>query len=365
MKYIEKLLFILAFFSITSASMILFSEEIISESEKKSAENHNINEEKGIDINLSSNYASMIVYSKEIDEAIDKYFEIIKGNPQYEEEQQRIIEFDTENITSDKEETIETPPKKEEKESFIKKHQVKEGESLWRIAQKYDIPVYTIVSANPGVSNKAIQPGDIIEVPESKGIFYKVKNGDSLSKISHNYKLNEKEIITANSLLNSKILIGQKIFLPDAKPLPRKHYVDSLMFRWPLAVRGRLTSGYGWRKHPVSKKRHFHTGLDIAAAQGSNIVAASSGVVIFSGNGGSYGNMVILRHKNGYFSVYAHASKLLVNKGQYVKLGKVIAKVGKSGYTTGAHLHFEVKKYKKNINPHNAFNIKIKKPVYM
>jgi len=81
------------------------------------------------------------------------------------------------------------------------------------------------------------------------------------------------------------------------------------------------------------------------------IHAAADGVVAFSGDGGSYGNMVILRHKNGLFTVYGHASKLLVKKGKYVKRGQKIALVGSTGASTGAHLHFEVKSTEKHVNP--------------
>ncbi|MBQ7075859.1 MAG: peptidoglycan DD-metalloendopeptidase family protein, partial [Clostridia bacterium] len=100
---------------------------------------------------------------------------------------------------------------------------------------------------------------------------------------------------------------------------------------------GSLSSRYGTRWN------RQHQGIDIAASTGTNIVAADDGVVEFSGWEGGYGNLVKLSHGNGYTTYYGHCSKLLVNKGQVVEKGQVIAKVGSTGRSTGPHLHFEVR----------------------
>ena len=118
---------------------------------------------------------------------------------------------------------------------------------------------------------------------------------------------------------------------------------------WP--TKGRVSSEFGWRVHPILKKRKYHTGIDIAAGSGNPIVAADSGVVIFSGLNGGYGKVIILDHGAGISTVYAHCSVLLVKQGEMVVKGNLIAKVGSTGFSTGPHLHFEVRKNGTPINP--------------
>ncbi len=104
---------------------------------------------------------------------------------------------------------------------------------------------------------------------------------------------------------------------------------------WP--AQGVFTSGYGWRWG------RMHRGIDIAAPVGTPIFAAADGEVIFSGwNSGGYGNLVRIRHPDGSVTLYAHNSKLLVRRGQYVNQGQQIAKMGSTGFSTGPHLHFEI-----------------------
>jgi murein DD-endopeptidase MepM/ murein hydrolase activator NlpD len=111
---------------------------------------------------------------------------------------------------------------------------------------------------------------------------------------------------------------------------------------WP--VRGRISSQFGYRFHPVLKKNKYHSGIDIASPRGTPILAADSGIVIFSGYNGGYGKMLTIDHGIGYSTVYGHASALLVGYGQKVTKGQKIALVGSTGLSTGPHLHFEVRK---------------------
>jgi murein DD-endopeptidase MepM/ murein hydrolase activator NlpD len=110
---------------------------------------------------------------------------------------------------------------------------------------------------------------------------------------------------------------------------------------WP--VNGEVTSGFGYRMHPIFHVRKMHTGVDISAGMGTPIKAAAAGTVIFAGWRGGYGQAVIISHGNGLATLYAHQSKLLVSVGDKVKRGEVIGKVGSTGYSTGPHLHFEVR----------------------
>lgn len=120
---------------------------------------------------------------------------------------------------------------------------------------------------------------------------------------------------------------------------------------WPVPSSTRITSPYGYRIHPILKTKKLHTGIDIGASSGSSVIAFNSGTVIFSGYNGGYGNTVIIDHGGKISTLYAHNSKLLVNKGDKVEKGQVIAKIGSTGLSTGPHLHFEVRVNGKHTNP--------------
>ncbi len=113
-------------------------------------------------------------------------------------------------------------------------------------------------------------------------------------------------------------------------------------FCWPAPSYTRISSPYGYRIHPIFKTKKFHSGVDLAAPGGTNILAATDGTVKMAGWNGGYGNCVVIDHGGGISTLYGHASRLLVTKGQKVKRGEVIAKVGTTGNSTGNHLHFEV-----------------------
>lgn len=116
-------------------------------------------------------------------------------------------------------------------------------------------------------------------------------------------------------------------------------------------VNGRLTSGFGRRRHPILGTSRFHAGVDFGASQGTTIRAADSGKVIFSGWYGGYGRAVVIDHGGGITTLYAHASRLYVNVGQAVSQGQAIAAVGSTGLSTGPHLHFEVRQNGNPVNP--------------
>jgi len=111
------------------------------------------------------------------------------------------------------------------------------------------------------------------------------------------------------------------------------------------------SSPFGWRIHPILGYRRFHAGLDFAASYGSTIRAADSGTVIFAGWYGGYGRAVIINHGHGITTLYGHTSELYVSEGQTVERGQAIAAVGSSGFSTGPHLHFEVRRDGTPVDP--------------
>lgn len=120
-------------------------------------------------------------------------------------------------------------------------------------------------------------------------------------------------------------------------------------FDWP--VRGVISSPYGYRIHPILKRKILHSGIDIASPNGTPVKAPEAGECIYNGWLRGYGRVVVLDHGKGYSTLYAHLSASLVKEGQVVKSGAVIARVGKTGNTTGYHLHFEVRQYGTPVNP--------------
>ena len=118
-----------------------------------------------------------------------------------------------------------------------------------------------------------------------------------------------------------------------------------------LPVAGRPSSGYGLRTDPIHGGSVNHPGFDLAAASGTEVAAAARGTVVHAGPAGTYGNLVTLRHDNGFETRYAHLSEVAVHVGDVVEAGADLGKVGTTGYSTGPHLHFEVRHDGQPIDP--------------
>lgn len=246
------------------------------------------------------------------------------------------------------------------------------GDSLWTIASSQKLEIDTLFGCNDLKNPDRLKPGMTLRIPNQDGIFYTIKKGDALGKIASNYGIPLDRIRKANDKdVLSPLIPGKEIFLPGARPeavsepaakksrssrtssSAKKNSVtistSSRSYRWPVV--GRINSPFGWRRHPVTRRRDFHTGIDIKAPRGRAITASKSGVVEYSGWMGGYGRVLVIRHGDGYSTLYAHCSSLSVRKGQSVSQGQTVAHVGTTGRTTGPHLHFEIRKGKSPVNP--------------
>jgi murein DD-endopeptidase MepM/ murein hydrolase activator NlpD len=118
----------------------------------------------------------------------------------------------------------------------------------------------------------------------------------------------------------------------------------------------RMASGYGYRYHPILKYRKFHAGMDFSAKVGTPIYATGDGKVIKVIRSSSYGKYIVIDHGFGYETLYAHLNEFKVKKGDKVKRGEIIGLVGNTGMSSGPHLHYEVHKNGKVVNPVNFYH---------
>ncbi len=226
----------------------------------------------------------------------------------------------------------------------IQEYRVKTGDSLWTIASKHKIDIDTLIGANDISNMNRIKPGELIKILPVKGILYKIGPGENLSSISNRFEISIQKIVKANQINDpDQVEPGKMLILPNAKP--EFGYRDRLEKLFIKPIFARLSSSFGrrWGK--------MHEGIDFSAPIGTSVKAAGDGRVIYSGWARGYGETVIIEHQKGLKTLYAHNSKLLVNIGEWVNRGKLIAKSGNTGTTTGPNLHFEVQVNGRPVNP--------------
>jgi lipoprotein NlpD len=202
--------------------------------------------------------------------------------------------------------------------------------------------------------------------PDLVGVVHVVRQGETIYRIARTYGVPARELMEVNDVRDARQLeVGAELFIPGAtvmrevpplgagepaepevaplEPSPDRKGAGRAAFRWP--VHGVLYSRYGIRQG------QRHDGIDIAAPEGTDVTAAAAGSVIYAGEQTGYGSIVILKHASGLLTLYAHASAILVRHGDRVEAGQAIARVGRSGRTTGPHLHFEVREGTRPRNP--------------
>jgi len=212
-----------------------------------------------------------------------------------------------------------------------------------------------ILAVLPGCATTSTQTVTTraLPAPYQQGVYHTVLKGETLWRIAKAYNTDISKIIHANRIPDaSDIDVGQKVLIPGVKktiyinqstPVPAK---SKKGYIWPL--RGKIISYYGSKIDGIKNK-----GIDIKAKKGHPIVASRSGKVVFCDSKvKGMGKVIILEHKNGYSTLYAHNSENLVDCGEYVVQNQVIAKAGDTGRATMPSLHFEIRKGHKPKNPY-------------
>lgn len=278
---------------------------------------------------------------------------------------------------------------------------VQPGDTVYALSRRYGVPLREIIELNNLSAPYLLSPGQVIALPGPRE--YRVRSGDTVSEIAHAHGVNMSTLARANGLKPPYLIrVGQVLRLPGAParaggqpsvkvqtqtdtrtasgpPLPKprpgqntsapKTTVSTVMtaqpkpkgrsavrkytppprsgrnFVWP--VRGRILSSFGGKEGGL-----YNDGINISAKKGTPIKAAENGVVAYSGNElRGFGNLLLIKHADGWTTAYAHASKFNVRRGDRVKRGQVIGSVGDTGNVTSAQLHFEIRRGQKAVNP--------------
>lgn len=202
---------------------------------------------------------------------------------------------------------------------------------------------------------------------ERKGVYHVVERHQTLYRICKTYGVDIKEVASLNGITDhGKIQAGQRVFIPGAKKVLKVEIVlddvvaelgekgkekerpqtahKKIDFIWP--VEGKFGDGF------EDSERKRHQGIDITSPLGTPVKASNGGTVIYSGNTiKGYGNLIIVRHSEEFVSVYAHNQVNLVEEGVSVEKEQIIGKVGQTGRATGPHLHFEIRRNNKAVDP--------------
>ena len=221
------------------------------------------------------------------------------------------------------------------------RYQVGAGDTLAALADRFGISLDTIISFNDIKRERDLKPGRELIIPNRSGIRYVVRRGDSLSRIALRHGVSLAALLDSNETESSAITPGQSLLIPDVglSENARNRVLGQLFVR---PARGRMTSGYGYRNDPFTGLRKFHNGIDIANQRGTPVVAAMSGTVAKAGYNGNYGRYLILRHAEGFQTLYAHLDKALVTVGDRIRQGQQVGEMGNTGYSSEEHLHFSI-----------------------
>ncbi len=237
-------------------------------------------------------------------------------------------------------------------------YEVKEGDNLSTLSLKIGATLDTIVSVNKITNANRLRPGAKLIIPNRNGLLYTVGKGETLEDISEKYDVSVKRIMSFNKI--ESIEAGQDLFLPGARyTLDERIEKFGQIFNLPLDRITRVSSDFGYRTHPITGVRTLHRGIDFPGALNTPVYAARGGTVTFAGySGGGFGNLVIIKHKDGYTTYYGHLNSVTTRAGQKVGVGSLIGRMGSTGRSTGSHLHLEIRRNGVAVNPNEYIPVK-------
>jgi murein DD-endopeptidase MepM/ murein hydrolase activator NlpD len=253
---------------------------------------------------------------------------------------------------------------------------VARGDTFGTIGARFGLTGRTVRLANELPLGFRLKPGQKLVVPPMNGAYHRVRDGETLGHLAVRYEVKPASIQAANpGLKGDKLALDQKVFIPGATsvkyPAAPTAIAESRGIRggaWSARISasrslvGMFGARVGQLMQPAAgqfsspfgvRGASFHPGMDICNAVGTPVHAAKGGVVLSAGWNGGYGNSVDIDHGGGVVTRYGHCSKVLVRAGQTVAAGEVIAKMGSTGFSTGPHVHFEVRIQGRAVNPVN------------
>jgi murein DD-endopeptidase MepM/ murein hydrolase activator NlpD len=246
--------------------------------------------------------------------------------------------------------------KKERSESYdipsIYRYTLKEGEDIWTLIAKTSLTIDTIATLNRIDFIGMLKRDTTVYLPDTIGIFLESdvgeEGGEDVS-ISEKYSLPEEHILEIADPKDQNLNL---IFLPEVQlSFIERTYLTGVVFYAPLM--GIETSKYGKRIDPFINEEAFHSGIDIASVEGKKVHSARWGRIVYAGESEQLGNLVVIEHQLGYYTLYGHLQEILVEFDENVESGQVIGRVGSTGRTTGPHLHFEIRREKQSLDPDN------------
>ncbi len=228
--------------------------------------------------------------------------------------------------------------------SRLQRHRLAPGETVASIAQQHNLLPETLLRLNPVLQGASIPVGQEILIPPFNGIRLEAPSGATWQDLAKAYGVRADILFEINGCQkNPKIVFIPGVTWTANNSLRPNNYTG--LASYPLANVAKVGLAYGWHKNATTGQAFFHSGIDLLVAPGTSVLAAETGTVVFVGQEGTYGNLVVLEHSAGRQTRYAHLSQIQVKIGQKVNTGDVLGAVGMTGRpdVPEPHLHFEVR----------------------
>ena len=214
---------------------------------------------------------------------------------------------------------------------------------LFSLSARLNLPYDCIATLNGLDNPTAIQSVEVVLIPNQPGIFVWEVPASTFQEIVASVSNNAREEAQPIRIDRGGRLLSLRFFRGQGFTAIERAYFLNILFRFPLPF-GTLTSGYGSRDNPFTGDSEFHRGIDLAAPMGTEVYAARDGSIGAIGYDPVLGKMVILNHEAGYQTIYGHLEEISVRLNEEVRSGMIIGAVGTTGYSTGPHLHFEIRR---------------------